>query len=139
MVGEAEALELVSQLELPEKSLGGPMNIEPRLLDLSDIATLGGAVMAVLAVTNTLAYALNLKARWLGLLVALVVSSLGSLANDAALDLKTWLLALLNACVIYSASAGLNEIGYQAATTLKEGKARAEENDGRRRFWLRWF
>ncbi len=84
--------------------------LTPQLLDLGALATLGGQVLAVTAVTNGLARAFNWQPRWLGLVVSLIVSLCVSYFTNQIAGSGAFL-AVLNAFVVYLAAAGTSGAG----------------------------
>ena len=81
-----------------------------QLLNLDALTTLGGQVLATTAVTNGLARAFNWQPRWLGLIVALVLS-LCTAYMTGQLGSSGVFLGILNAFVVYLASAGTSGAG----------------------------
>jgi hypothetical protein len=81
-----------------------------QLLDLPTLATLGGQVLATTAVTNGLARAFNWQPRWLGLIVSLTIS-LSTSYLASSFSGSGLFLAVLNAFVVYLASAGTSGAG----------------------------
>lgn len=113
-----------------------PLSLQ--LLDLGALATLGGQVLATTAVTNGLARAFNWQPRWLGLAVSLTISlSTSYLANQ--FDGSGLFLGILNAFVVYLASAGTSGAG---AAILPVPLPKTTESPGAfedRRILRPWF
>lgn len=100
--------------------------INPQLLDLAALATLGGQVLATTAVTNGLARAFDWQPRWLGLVVALILGLTTSYLSTQ-LSGSGLFLGVLNAFVVYLASAGTSGAG---AAILPEPSPKTTESPG---------
>jgi hypothetical protein len=100
--------------------------LSPQLLDLGALATLGGQVLATTAVTNGLARAFNWQPRWLGLIVALILSLCVSYFGGQMAGSGSFL-AILNAFVVYLAAAGTSGAG---AAVLPEPPPKSTEAPG---------
>jgi hypothetical protein len=89
-------------------------------------------------VTNAFRLALNFNPRWFGLAVAIVVTEFGAFLSGAS-DFTTYLLAILNGCLVFLTAAG----GASATNSLTPGGAAAQahpEAQGEKRgFFAPWF
>jgi hypothetical protein len=81
-----------------------------QLLNLATLSTIGGQVVATTAVTNGLSRAFNWQPRWLGLVVALLSCGTTTYLSSPGTG-NDWFLAVLNAFVVYFASAGTSAAG----------------------------
>src|SRR4051812_34379225 len=90
------------------------------LLTYASILTAAGATTAVWAVGNALRVAFKLDAPWIPLLLAVLLSyAIASRANQLN-DALGWLLALVNACLIFLAASGVQQTA-TAQHTSNEG------------------
>jgi hypothetical protein len=90
-------------------------DVPAELFTWTSLGTFTGLTGATVVVTNAISRAVNWNPAWFGLGVALVLC-LG-LAVAAASPASDYVLALLNACLVYLSAAGTNSVG--AAATGK--------------------
>ncbi len=119
----------------------GP-TISQQFLTPSELATLGGAVSAVLLITNALRYALGWNAKVIGLILSLLAACYGTwVSNDHSS--QAWVLAVPNAALIYSSAIGLasmtTKIPLKGNSPQIIGGGGPEEVQVGKRFWARWF
>ena len=99
----------------------------PQLLSGSDLATFGGAVTAVVAVTNTLRQVFHLNPRIVGFVTSIVVCVAAAVFGPGD-DGSKWILAPLNACLIYCGAAGLSSVGSNLTSSRTNGKSGSGTN-----------
>ena len=99
----------------------------PQLLSGSDLATFGGAVTAVVAVTNTLRQVFHLNPQIVGLVTSMVVCVAAAFFGPDG-DGSKWILAPLNACLIYCGAAGLSGVGSNLTTSRTSGRSGSGTN-----------
>jgi hypothetical protein len=100
---------------------------------------LTGLTGATVVVTNTAARAFGWAPKWLGLVVALVLCVGLAAARSSAIE--EYVLALLNACLVYLTAAGASSAGAAAVSAPKEGGT-LESSGGEAqppRFFHSWF
>ena len=95
----------------------------------SSLATLAGASGATLIITNTLKQAFDYSRKWVGLIVAQVISiGLVLQANGGGSDL---VLAALNGCLVYLTAAGASDaVGGGQGGAGKTGAVPRSDWDG---------
>ncbi len=71
--------------------------------------TLGGSSTAVWLVTNVIASVFSYQAKWIGLVVALIIA-ISACIGKKKLEVKFYAIALLNGLLIYSTSVGIDSI-----------------------------
>ena len=107
------------------------------LLTARELCTLGGAVGAVVVMTNGLHYAFGLTPKYVGLilsfLVSLFIASVGSNTNWT-----TWALAIPNAFLIYCSAAGVSVLPAGSKSEV-QSTGEAEELILSRKIWPNWF
>jgi hypothetical protein len=108
--------------------------MDPKLLDGPELGTLGGAVMGTLVVTNGLSYAFGWQPRYVGIVVALLVSFLAAGMSSHS-EWWIWPVACLNGFVIYTSAIGVSAV--QPKGSL-QGSA-IEEVKHVRTFWPQWY
>jgi hypothetical protein len=90
------------------------------LFTLQSFATLGGATLGVVVVTNTFRKLTGRHSPWVPFTASVAISILGAhLAGS--LSGVGWLLALLNACLLFCTALGLNETVVDIANTPPPG------------------
>ena len=102
------------------------------------LATIGGAIAATVLITNVVARAFSWNPKWFGLAVALVIELV--VWAFTLPTPQTFVLAVVNAFVIYAASIGGNQVMH--AARLKSDRlelATQDANGDWRSFWQPWW
>jgi hypothetical protein len=95
--------------------------------------TLSGATGVTVIVANGIQRAFNTNPKWLALAIAEVISLFGVFASGGfGTD---YFVGIVNGFLIFSASAGITEIGSSTGATRGGGRTRG----ARREFWTTWF
>jgi len=84
-------------------------------LTLASIATLGGAAIGVVAVTNTLRRLTGTTSLWVPFVASLVVVVLATVSAEMIRDPRWYLLTFLNTCLLFCTATGANNAGIQIA------------------------
>jgi hypothetical protein len=122
------------------------MYIQPPLITETELISFSGLVTLVVVITQSLRYAFNLDAKWVGLVVSFTVASVSTfLTTDNTV--RSWLLMVANAFVIYLGSVGIAEIGAALdgprRRPSKQSAARKstpeETKIPEKTFWGGWF
>ena len=96
------------------------------------LATLTGLSAATLLITNVLRVAMGVDARWIGLVVAVVLSGLvWAFASDGSADAAV--LAIINSFAVYGCAIG----GNQVVGALDAQRQPYHVTD--RKFWRSWW
>lgn len=84
---------------------------ENSMIDGNALATLGGAILAVVVITNTLRHVFNWGPRWFALILSVVTSfvaaSIQGFDFGGAELVKNIFLIILNGCLIYTSAFGI--------------------------------
>lgn len=109
-----------------------------QLFDIGTLGTFAGLTGATVVVTNAVARAINWNRAWFGLIVALVLC-VGLTIYVGGKPVE-YLLALLNACLVYLSAAGANSAA-AASTSGPQPTDVAAEADGTQeaQFFRRWY
>ena len=100
--------------------------------------SVAGATAIVFVVCNTVQKVFNFNPKWFALLLSEFVAIFGTYSAARAHVPSDYFIAVLNGCLIYSASAG----GTMIAGSAEQGKARGSvvtANSQRRGFLSPWF
>jgi len=81
----------------------------------SSIATLGGASVAVMAITNTLRSVFKWTSPVVGFVTALVVAFFGAILSGALHSVGDYVVAIINGFLLYSSAAGIQETAIRSA------------------------
>ena len=92
-------------------------DIPAELFTWGSLGTFTGLTGATVVVTNAVSRAVNWNPAWFGLVVAAVLC--GGLAIATYTHVTDFLLAALNACLVYVSSAGANSVGVAATAKNK--------------------
>jgi hypothetical protein len=109
------------------------------LFTWTSLGTLTGLTGATVVVTNTAARAFGWTPKWFGLAVALVLCV--GLAAVRTSSIEEYVLAFLNACLVYLTAAGASSAGAAAVSPPNAGGA-LESSGGEAQpptFFHRWF
>ena len=106
------------------------------LLTQSTILTAAGSTVAVWAVGNALRVGFRVNVPWIPLLLSLVLSFAIAYKSEALTDPLSWLLALVNGCIIFLAATGV-----QQTATAEGPKPQGVQQEARPRvrFLTPWF
>ena len=116
------------------------METGAELFSWASLGTFTGLAGATVVVTNALSRAINWTPAWFGLVVALALC-LG-LAIASEVEAQDYILALLNACLVYVSAAGANSVGVAATAprSNEEHGATAEiTSPSSQNFFRNWF
>jgi hypothetical protein len=111
-------------------------HVAGELFTWTSLGTFTGLTGATVFVTNAISRAANWNPAWFGLVVALVLC-LG-FAAAAASPVMDYILAVLNACVVYVSAAGTNSVG-AAATATGGGRPEGIGAGDQRPFFRPWL
>jgi hypothetical protein len=104
-------------------------------LNTQTLLALGGATTAVTVVSNVIRRLTRRMTPWIPFVVSLVVVLAVTLSTADVGEPVTWLLAAINACLVFTASSGVQDVVVQAATPRAAVSRRASTQ-----FWLApWF
>ena len=81
-----------------------------QFLDGSALAVLSGASLAVTVITNTMHTLLKRSSPWIPFVASLVIVAAVTLATAQTFGPMTWLLALINACLLFCTAAGIQGV-----------------------------
>ncbi|HXX63421.1 MAG TPA: hypothetical protein VEO56_06440 [Bacteroidota bacterium] len=95
----------------------------------SSMATLGGASVAVMVITNTLRSVFKLNSPIVGFVTALVVAFFGAIISGALHTFVDFVVAIVNGFLLYSSAAGIQETAVRTAQsqTLESRQATAPQ------------
>jgi hypothetical protein len=118
-------------------------DVPVELFTWSSLGTFTGLTGATVVVTNALARAIRWNPAWFGLAVAGVLSvGLTAFASQSAASAGAafgeYVLALLNACLVYVSAAGTSSIGAAATTGGAGGSDALAGPAGQEGFFKRW-
>lgn len=82
----------------------------------TSILSFGTATVAVVVGTNTLRRVFGIRGIWLPFALALVVAGVALTSSDRPLQGLDYLIAFLNACLLFSAATGANQTASAART-----------------------
>jgi hypothetical protein len=114
-------------------------SVSSDLFTWASLGTLTGLTGATVVITNAAARAFGWTPKWFGLAVALVLCVGLAAANNRGID--EYVLALLNACLVYLTAAGASSAG-AAAIDVPKASGAPESTDGGAQptgFFHRWF
>jgi hypothetical protein len=102
--------------------------------------SVAGASSIVFVISNTLQTAFNFNPRWLALVLSEFIAVFGMYLSKSAQTPSDYVIALLNGCLIYCTTNGVNSIGN---ATAKSGRAKgfvgADTGQKRRQFFTPWY
>jgi hypothetical protein len=101
--------------------------------------SVAGATAIVFVVCNTVQKVFNFNPKWFALLLAEFVSVFGTYSAARTHVPSDYFIALLNGCLIYSASAGGTMIAGAAEQGTARGTANVNAAPRRRGFLTSWF
>lgn len=119
------------------------------LLKSAEVLTLSGAITTVLVITQGLRYAFGWPAKYIGLIVSLLLALLGVwLSNDHSG--QAWIVSIPNGFIIYLSAAGVGSMYEPRRQRVSKRRAKAapssieeigpaEELSNQRTFWGSWF
>ena len=116
------------------------MQLPEEFFSRTSILTLAGASGAVYVVTSAMQHAMNFNPRWLALLLSIALG-VGGAATIQAPTLVDYVVGLVNGCLIYCITAGINNISAKPSPGAMVSKG----SDGptmaaqQRTFRSRWF
>ena len=103
-----------------------------QLFTAVNIGSVTIATSAIIVVTNTLYTLFRLQQKWTAFAMALIIAYLNVLFSDIP-QWYDWVLAFVNACLLFCSALGLNEI------VIKSGKAQTKEPVQEGRFFRSWL
>lgn len=103
-----------------------------QLFTAVNIGSVTIATSAIIVVTNTLYTLFKLPQKWTAFAMAMIIAYLNVIFSQGP-QWYDWLLAFVNACLLFCSALGLNEI------VVKSGKAQTKEIEVERKFFLSWF
>lgn len=106
--------------------------------DLAQLATLAGATLATVLIVNVLRLAFGFSARWVALAVAAIIN-LAVWAFSGVLTGQAFFLAILNACVVYLAATGGNQIVAGLRHVQPTVIGADDPEPARPGFWAPWW
>lgn len=106
-----------------------------QLLTLESLLTTGGGSLAVMLVGNVAQYVLRWNPRWLGLVIALGIGTIGALVSPSG-KWTDWVVAFFQGLQIYAAAVGIASI---TSPEKSPRKTRGQVTAPVRRFFVRWF
>ena len=113
--------------------------MEQQYLNPTSIETLGGAAVAVVAITNAFRQVFNFPPAWTAFISSIVISYLRTIFFTQA-NFPELAFAFVNGCVLYCTASGMNEI---AAPRRRRGKRLAPSvesgEDKGSSFFGSWF
>ncbi len=106
----------------------------------STILTLAGASGAVYVVTSAIQHAMNYNPRWLALLLSIVLGIGGAAALQAPM-LVDYMVGLVNGCLIYFTTVGINSISAKPSPggMVSKGVGKPTMGEQHLTFRSRWF
>lgn len=81
----------------------------------SSIATLGGASVAVMVISNTLRTLFKWNSPFVGFITALVVAFLAALISGSLHGLVDFIVTIINGFLLFSSAAGIQETAIRAS------------------------
>lgn len=99
------------------------------LFTLASVGTLAGASAAVVAVTNTARKLFKLDSAWPAFLASCIVAFVGAYGLSQLSVFVDYVIAFLNACLLFCMSTGLQET---IVTAVEPPRAKEIETHGRR-------
>jgi hypothetical protein len=103
-----------------------------QLFTAVNIGSVTIATSAIIVVTNTLYTLFRLQQKWTAFAMALIIAYLNVMFSDTP-QWYDWVLAFVNACLLFCSALGLNEI------VIKSGKAQTKEPVQEGRFFKSWL
>ena len=103
-----------------------------QLFTAVNIGSVTIATSAIIVVTNTLYTLFRLQQKWTAFAMALIIAYLNVMFSDTP-QWYDWVLAFVNACLLFCSALGLNEI------VIKSGKAQTKEPLQEGRFFKSWL
>ncbi|HEV7645214.1 MAG TPA: hypothetical protein VGO50_14820 [Pyrinomonadaceae bacterium] len=91
------------------------MQIPQEFFSNNSVLTFTGATAAIFVVSNTVRVLTGRNVLIVNFLIALVVAYLGAYISHALVDVVNWVLTALNGCLLFCATAGVQEVGKVAA------------------------
>ncbi len=96
-----------------------------QFLDGAGLAVLSGASLAVTVITNTVHALLKRTTPWIPFATSVAIVVAVTLATSAAHDAMSWLLVLINACLLFCTAAGIQGVIGQVAAPSSPSPAGA--------------
>jgi hypothetical protein len=120
--------------------IGVTVKLPTEFFSQSTILTLAGASGAVYVVTSALQHALNYNPRWLALLLSIVLGIVGVAATQAP-TLVDYMVGLVNGCLIYCTTVGINSMSAKSRPGGRVSKGVGDSPIAvqHRTFRSRWF
>jgi hypothetical protein len=103
-----------------------------QLFTAVNIGSVTIATSAIIVVTNTLYTLFRIQQKWTAFAMALIIAYLNVMFSDTP-QWYDWVLAFVNACLLFCSALGLNEI------VIKSGKAQTKEPVQEGRFFKSWL
>lgn len=103
-----------------------------QLFTAVNIGSVTIATSAIIVVTNTLYTLFRIQQKWTAFAMALIIAYLNVMFSDTP-QWYDWVLAFVNACLLFCSALGLNEI------VIKSGKAQTKEPLQEGRFFKSWL
>lgn len=102
------------------------------------ILTFGGASLAVTVITNAARMLLKTTSPWVGFLVSVAIVYGGAYATNQLTTPVSWILALVNTCLLFCTAAGITDFA-RGAVTPRDTPDVAPHARRRVRFLDPWF
>ena len=109
-----------------------------RLLAPSELWTLGGAITAVVVITNGLHYAFGLSHKLVSLVLSLGIA-FGAVVASENHSWQAYVVAVPNGFMIYVSAVGVASMSAAAEQKLRRPSRSEEIERPRRVFSMRWF
>jgi hypothetical protein len=90
-------------------------------LNATTVLTYGGASLAVLVVTNTFRKLTSIESPWLPFIVSMAIAFCGMLTASDPHKVLDYILSIINGCILFTSSAGIQEGVVHAATPKVAG------------------
>jgi hypothetical protein len=112
---------------------GDTMQIPQEFFSSNSVLTFTGATAAIFVVSNTIRVLTGRSILLVNFLIALIVAYLGAYISHALVDVVNWFLTALNGCLLFCATAGVQEVGKVAMERPPAGPQKSV------RFLSSWF
>lgn len=103
-----------------------------QLFTAVNIGSVTIATSAIIVVTNTLYTLFKLQQKWTAFAMAMIIAYLNVIFSSAP-QWYEWVLAFVNACLLFCSALGLNEI------VVKSGKVQTKEPFTEGKFFKSWL
>ena len=116
------------------------MKLPTEFFSQSTILTLAGASGAVYVVTSAIQHVMNYNPRWLALLLSIVLGIVGAAVLESP-TLIDYMVGLVNGCLIYCTTVGINSISAEPSSSgmVSKGVGGPTMAAQHRTFRYRWF